>query len=113
MLLYECVCPPCCALQADATQAALERRAEDLNAAELRVRELQVGRLTGAASFDCRKPQAPCLALRCAHSQRARLSPRCRLSVAGQVRVEQQMRALEAREAELRTVEVCSIALLL
>ena len=30
-------------LQAEASQAMLERRAEELNAAELRVRELQVG----------------------------------------------------------------------
>lgn len=35
-------------LQAEASQAALERRAEELNAAELRVRELQVGVMAGA-----------------------------------------------------------------
>ena len=93
--------PTLCLLapQAEATQAALERRAEELNATELRVRELQVGRQEGR--LDCR-PYCCCRGgvLLC-------WAPALSCAPSLQVRVEQQARALETREAELRTVEVC------
>ena len=46
--------------QAEASQAMLERRAEDLNAAELRVRELQVGWVGGWVGIR-QAGWAPCL----------------------------------------------------
>ena len=106
-----CACPCLLLLQAEASQAMLERRAEELNAAELRVRELQVGGCFGVGGDLLRRvrawcrPGSPAASLPC--RQRAgQLAEPYACTALLQVRVEQQMRALEGREAELRTVEV-------
>ena len=101
-------------LQAEATQAVLERRAEELNAAEVRVRKLQVCSMPGCRLSDSRWTAGSRRQLFCSSHRRllssndaaAAFPPRPPPPAAAQVHVEQQMRALEGREAELRTIEV-------
>ncbi len=105
------------AVQAEATQAALERQSEEANAAELRIRELQVWDQSFACS-NCSQSFGSLFAVINHLPTASQQTDSCLLLPvppnadmppglpSAQVRAEQQMRALEAREAELRAIEV-------